>query len=187
MANEQQIGEILGFLLGSMDHGITYSEVLEKKASHENAIANEHYQKTLAKIGAGIFKSAGLDGSILYKLYSKIHDVEGPLTKEAAELVLAPVAVAMTKSAGGSLIDWITEPAKLATLAATIVGTAGGGAWWAMNRHARVEDAEIQLKKEQAKHYRKLARDIQKRLLLQQKQAPELVKALEEESNSFVV
>jgi hypothetical protein len=185
MANEQQIGEILGFLLGSMDHGITYSEVLEKKASHENAIANEHYQKTLAKIGAGIFKAAGLADGVLYKLYSKIHDAEGPLTKEAAELVLAPVASAMTKSAGGSWVDWITEPGKLATLAATIAGTAGGGAWWAINRHARLEDAEIQLKKEQAKHYRRIAKDLQKRLDATTKS--DLKKTVEAENESDYV
>ena len=184
MINEQQTGEILGFLLGSMDHGVPYNTVLEKKANYEAYIANEAYQKTLAKIGSGIFKNAGMQGCTTEKLFSKIASIEGPLTKEAADLLLSPIAETMTKYA---FVDWITEPAKLAMITAALAGTAGGGAWWALNRHAREEDAAVEVKKQQAEHYRRLARDIQKRLLLQQKQSPELIKALEEETEGFVV
>ena len=67
---------------------------------------------------------------------------------------------------------------QLSAMLAAAAGVAGGGAYWALNRDAGVTDDVTAAKEEQAKYYKRLAKDLQHRMKM---------KGLKDSTNKKVV
>lgn len=162
----------------------------ERKVSLHDAVRMFSKQAALAespvmtdallKIGATIFRAAGdNENAQMYELmrqrplltkYARAVYVEPVLEvlgrcsyREAEEFEKRanPAIAAFTKATG-------VMPDLLQTIAVISAGMgAGGGAlWWALNRDTEANDLEVQAKEEQAKYYRDLAKEIQRKAKL---------------------
>lgn len=189
----QQLGEILALTIESQRLGTSYENLLQKKASWEAAMSDEQSQKTLAAIGALIMKSAGYEDSMEHALFETLYNTEGPIMKANADRFLGPVAETLTKEAGimdavGTAADLGIKGTKLAALLAIGLGATGGGAYWALNRAIRQDDAEVEAKEEQAKHYRRVAHDLKRRMALEKEVRTGITtKAIEDETGAYVL
>ena len=189
----QQLGEILALTLESQRLGTSYENLLHKKASWENALTDDESQKVLAAVGSLIMKSAGYEGCAEDILFDTLYANEGPIMPCNAERFLGPVAEVLTKEAG--ITDFLTGAAnvgidgsKLAALLAVGLGAAGGGAYWALNRAIRQDDADVEAKEEQAKHYKRVAHDLKRRMALEKEVKTGITsKAIEDETGGYVL
>ena len=189
----QQLGEILALTLESQRLGTSYENLLLKKASWENALADDESQKALAAVGSLIMKSAGYEGCAEDVLFDTLYANEGPIMPCNAERFLGPVAEVLTKEAG--VMDLLTGAAnvgidgsKLAALLAVGLGAAGGGAYWALNRSIQHDDADVEAKEEQAKHYKRVAHDLKRRIALENEvKTGRTSKLLEDETGAYVL
>ena len=189
----QQLGEILALTLESQRLGTSYENLLLKKASWENALADDESQKALAAVGSLIMKSAGYEGCAEDVLFDTLCANEGPIMPCNAERFLGPVAEVLTKEAG--VMDLLTGAAnvgidgsKLAALLAVGLGAAGGGAYWALNRSIQHDDADVEAKEEQAKHYKRVAHDLKRRIALENEvKTGRTSKLLEDETGAYVL
>ena len=189
----QQLGEILALTLESQRLGTSYENLLLKKASWENALADDESQKALAAVGSLIMKSAGYEGCTEDVLFDTLYANEGPIMPCNAERFLGPVAEVLTKEAG--VMDLLTGAAnvgidgsKLAALLAVGLGAAGGGAYWALNRSIQHDDADVEAKEEQAKHYKRVAHDLKRRIALENEvKTGRTSKLLEDETGAYVL
>lgn len=115
------------------------------------------------------------------------------MTKEAlgkglgAVTGLAGMGSALASGAKGV----VTDAATLLGLLAIGGGALGGGALWSINRDPAEEDVEIRAKEDQAAYYKELARDLKKRIKLNENKDSRLASARDAAKqlapNSFVI
>lgn len=180
--SDYKLGYEFGLALGCATRGITPA-TLRKQASKAYTCENDiHFQKAIAGIAETVFLRAGEEFKKSAALYATIGKTETPLTKYATAMFITPVLDVLSAEAkqeelvkeaswikniigaGGALANNTQELLyKLALLGLIGGGTAGVVANIA-SRHMREDDAEAESKKEQAKHYRRIAKDLQKRL-----------------------
>ena len=197
-------GYKLGLALGCATNGITAAELRKKAALSYTCTHDAIFQKALAGIAETIFLKAGDEFKKSAALYSIIGSKEYPLTKYATATFITPVLQTLAKEskrdslvkeastiksiigAGGALVNNTQEALyKLALLSLIGGGTAGIIAHTA-SRHMREEDAEAEAKKMQAKHYRRIAKDLQKRIDAEMSKS-DLKKKIEAEDESDYV
>lgn len=196
----KQVGEILGFAIASTAYGIPYETILEKKANWESGIKDEGTQKLLAKIASTIVSPE--INNVEHTLYNVIGKTEGPLMGYTADQLLGNAArvLGMQKNAGflsgvantiaelaGKAAVTLPEMYKTLLLAGAGLGVAGGSAYWALNRAAENDDAEVEAKEEQAKHYRRVAHDLKRRMKLEHDVKHGTTTALEDETDAYVI
>lgn len=159
----------------------------ERKVSLHDAVRMFSKQAALAespvmtdallKIGATIFRAAGdNENAQMYELMRQ----RPLLTKYARAVYVEPVLEVLGRCSyreaeefekrATSILTNLSKvtgmmPDMLQTIAVVSAGMgAGGGAlWWALNRDTEADDLEVQAKEEQAKYYRDLAKEIQRK------------------------
>lgn len=179
-----------GQILSAAEHGLTGGDAFRKEAAVGLIESDEAAQKMICRVGSYIFKQAGMTDSFASKAFDVIGDIEGPIMKVAADMFLTPVVESLAafskevtetgidKAAShiaaeipeviGKVLGAGKEATRLSLMGAGGVGLGLGGLLWALNRSAMQDDADITAKEEQARHYRQIARDIEKRVQLEQ-------------------
>lgn len=175
-------GYKMGLALGCATHGVTAAE-LRKKASKAYVCENDAtFQKALAGIAETIFVRAGEDFKKSAAVYATIGKIEQPLTKFATATFISPILQTLASEetratlvkeagllksivgAGGALVNNTQEALYKLAILSLIGGGAAGILAHTASRHMREDNAEAEAKKEQAKHYRRIAKDLQKRI-----------------------
>lgn len=184
MNKNATLGYKFGVALGCAVNGVKLSDVMTKAAKVETCLDSPVIQQTLAKIAATIFTNAGSEFTPEAAFYTAMTARQAPYTPFVKQAYLEPVLEMLAhgketleKTASilpfdiGSIIDNTGKVIsgsqellyKLALIGA--LGGAGlGAAGWAVGRDMRADDAKAVAKLEQAKHYRQIAKDLQKRL-----------------------
>lgn len=180
--SDYKLGYEIGLALGCATHGISPA-TLRKQASKAHVCEHDlMFQKALAGVAETIFIKAGSEFKKEAAIYAQISKSEQPLTKYATATFITPVLESLAKAskqdslvkeanwfkniigAGGALVNNTQEALyKLALLGLIGGGTAGVIANIA-SRHMREDNAEAEAKKDQARHYRRIAKDLQKRI-----------------------
>lgn len=206
MDSEYEKGVRAGLIFGCAVQGTTYSNF--KKAAHclRECEKNKSVQKMLAKIASYICKNAGEEFNKTAAIYDAIDKHGGVETAYAYNMYIEPALKTLskvpdfTKQAGilssivGGLKGAVTKTPdliyKLALLGA--IGGAGVGTLgWSLSRDISDDDATAKAKHEQAKLYKRIAQDLQKRIDAQQDMSASNKKvrkiAEEEDSADYVL
>lgn len=205
-------GYKFGVALGCAVNGVTLSDVMAKSAKVNECLASPIIQHTLAKIASTIFANAGREFAPEAAFYTAMSARPAPYTSFVKRAYLEPVLETLAhstetleKSASPSLFkfsvgDLIDNTGKVISgsqellyklaLLGALGGAGLGTAGWLVNRDMQSDDAEATAKLEQAKHYRQIAKDLQKRLDANADASVErnnLRRAIQEENESAIV
>lgn len=180
--SDYKLGYEIGLALGCATHGVSSAHLRKQAAKAYTCEHDLTFQKTLAGIAETIFIKAGSEFKKEAAIYAQISKAEQPLTKYATATFITPVIKSLAEAskqdalvkeagwfkdilgAGGTMINGTQEALyKLALLGLIGGGTAGVIANMA-SRHMREDNAEAEAKKDQARHYRRIAKDLQKRI-----------------------
>lgn len=183
-------------------------DALRKSAFADTALSSATMQAALCKVASYIFENAGMTDVPAYILYSKLSNIQQPLTQYSTEKFIVPVAKTLKKAASSAYeqgIDKIASTFLPAGIIAKLVGRTasttpeairllsiigiGGGAAagslaWLLNRDSTQDETDVEAKLKQAEHYKQIAEDLQKRLDLEADEKPskkDLKKAVEEQ------
>lgn len=153
-------------------------ETVKAKNFNDTIFENSYMQKDLCKLACALLYAAGEDTGVEAELYNGLLNTMErgyTMSKEASEHLLGPVVEALgmnsviasnhplVKQAGG-FVDTMADVAKSGITIGGIGGASIGALAWLLNRNADQKDEEIDVKREQAKHYRAIAKDIKERL-----------------------
>lgn len=182
-----------GVKIACANLGITPGDVVRHSAFSDALLNDESAQKDICKVAAGIFAAADMADSVEYNLFDVMSKSASKLSTVSVEKFIVPVLKSLEKQAkvvheelmeksaspsilGGLLAKTVgagtsvvPELYKLYALLGAGAGTATGALTWYLNRDANQDDADIEAKEEQAKHYTQIAKDIKKRLNLEDK------------------
>lgn len=176
------LGYRMGLALGCATQGVTPATLRKQASKAEACLQNISFQQAIAGIAETIFVKAGSDFEKSAAIYATIRKQQTPLTKFATATFITPVI--QTLSAAAQHDALVKEASLLKSLGSAVsglwggtqdvlyklalLGLIGGGTAGVVaniaGRHMREEDAEAEAKKEQAKHYRRIAKDLQKRI-----------------------
>lgn len=180
--NEATLGYKFGVKLACAYHGIDPGALMTKAAKVYTCLESPVMQHAFAKIASTIMHNAGPEFAAEEALFNAIANRHTPLTSFVKKAFLYPVldtlanaaaTCSMEKSAGvfndiisgvGSVLNGSQEALYKLALIGALGGAGIGALGWNLSRHMREEDADTAAKIEQAKHYRQIARDLQKRL-----------------------
>lgn len=207
--SDYKLGYEAGLALGCAKHGIAAPGLRKKANVVKTCMSDATFQKALSVIAESIFKKAGSEFTKEAAIYATIAGKSEALTKQASEIFLTPVLEALAEAerydnlvkeasfikdivGGASSVMNNTQDAlyKLALLG-LIGGGVGGTLLWNITKDMREDTADAESKREQAKHYRRIAKDIQKRMDAKAKpitsKSNQFKKSLEEENESDYV
>lgn len=168
-----------GVLVACAQHKVAPNDMLrimEKQASlKDSSVIND----VLLKLGSTIMREGGypedailfdaLQGFPIKSAHTKalfcdsVLEALGHASYEEAEDFQEKQASGMMHILESGL-GMTPSALQLSALLAVAAGTAGGGAYWALNRDAGDTDEVVAAKEEQAKYYKRLAKDIQHRM-----------------------
>lgn len=176
------LGYRSGLALGCATRGVTASSLRKQASKAATCMSDINFQKAIAGIAETIFVKAGDEFNKSAAIYATIRERKEPLTKFATATFIEPVIQtlaaaaqydSMTKEASwiksiSSAIGGLWGGTQDVLYKLALLGLIGGGTAGVVaniaGRHMREEDAEAEAKKEQAKHYRRIAKDLQKRI-----------------------
>lgn len=199
--NPYDLGFKAGLAFGCASNGVSATTLRKSAACTRACAQNNAVQVQLAKIAGHICRNAGPDFTKLAATYDAIVNRQGTQTKVARAMFIEPVLhtlAGITKTAGlGELLtgavntvnagqDMVYKSALLSALAGAGLGTLG----WTIFRDIKEDDATAEAKHEQARMYRRIAKDLQKRIKAQaetDKDMRKLRKTIEEEGDSNYV
>lgn len=181
------------------DDGVNFACAMLNTSSNE-AVRSKHYNDTifedptmqhnLCKVACSVLNYTDDSYNVPLHLYNNLLlNLEKGyiLTKEASENLLGPVVEALgsyafrndskimeKKAVVSETMSLIEAIAKSGLAIGGIAGGSIGSLAWLLNRNSNMVDEEIDAKREQAKHYREIARDIQERLKAKQEDLKEV-------------
>lgn len=145
----------------------------------KHAALQEDYtlNRALLKIGEAIMREGGYEEDA--QMYALMQEMP-MMSKYAKAVYIDPVLEVLGVAAqaeadeyiekGAGIKEWLAKATGLAPdalkllSAISIAGGAGiGGAYWALNRDSNISDDEVSAKLEQAKYYRSLAKEVNRR------------------------
>lgn len=188
--DDYKAGYEAGIALSCAAAGMTSDEFKMSKAASDVLYEEKEAQVAICKIAKYILAEAG-DIGTEYAIYDTIEKSAGVVGKVAFDTYLAPVlrataevsaADSIVKSAGlgwlgkvfGHSVNLGSDTFKTLLAAAALTGTLGGGAWWSLNRGPEEDDVDTQLKRDQAKYYRDLARDLKVKIAQEEARNPRI-------------
>lgn len=181
-----------GLAFGCAKEGVSATTLRKSAACVKECTASAPVQIQLAKIASHICRAAGPEFVKTAAIYDAIVAREGVYTSLAREMYIEPVVHTLsglqknagiltdTASAIGAGQDVLYKAMLLGALGGAGVGTLG----WTLLRDVKEDDATAEVKHEQAKMYRRIAKDLQKRIDAQasaDKDTKKLRKTIEEE------
>lgn len=211
--SDYKLGYECGLALGCAVHGIS-AAALRKKASLAHTCANDlTFQKAIAKVAETIFTKSGEEFEKSAAIYNAIANSPEPLSTPTQEMFLTPVLETLAKAArqdefvkessfglgsitgpikdiissAGSLVGGAQEGLYRLALLGLIGGGAGGVLANVASRHMREDSAKAEAKREQAKHYRRIAEDLQKRIDAKAEPSKLRKKIEDEEEGDYVL
>lgn len=166
------------------------TEAIKSKYYNDTILEDPTMQYNLCKVACSVLNYADNVSSFPIHLYNNllVNMEKGcTLTKEASEHILGPVIEALgsyafrtdsevmeKKAVVSETMSLIEAIAKSGLAIGGIAGGSIGSLAWLLNRNSSLADEEIDAKREQAKHYREIARDIQERLKAKQEDLKEV-------------
>lgn len=192
-----------GMALSRAAAGMSEEEFRMSKAASAVIREDRDAQVTLCKIAKHILSSAGETGTA-YRIYDVIEKSAGAVSGVTFDTYLAPVLHAVAEAGVKDGLDKAAKvgiiPAAVAhtanlgsdafkTLlaAAGLLGITGGGAWWAINRDPAEDDVETQLKRDQATYYKRLAKDLKRKVAQEEAKNPKIDATRKAVEDSFNV
>lgn len=184
-----KMAEFIGMSEEQKDTERVIDDVMCKDAS---------FQHGLCTVTKYVLEKAGAAHGYLWNIYDTIEKSAGAVSDFTFESYLqpalealssAPIIHAFEKSATsrgpasifgktfGALKNMSSDAYKNILLASALLGAGSGGAYWALKRSSEDDDVEVQLQKDQADYYRRLAGDIKRRVKLKEMESPHLSEA----------
>lgn len=186
-SKEYKAGYDAGVALAGAYHGGAGNIEMAKV---DRLMASREVQSSLCKAAKYILEAGGEKDSTAYKLYETIDGFNGPLTKYSCDRFLNPVIATLNEASrelngepsiekvASSILPGVASAIGRAfgtghslirnlMLFGGLTGASLGGLAWYINRAARENDVEAEAKEEQAKHYKRIAKDLQRRLKLE--------------------
>lgn len=184
-----------GVKIACANLGITPGEVVRHSAFSDAILSDVTTQKDICKIAAACFKAAGMDSSVEFHLYDTMAKGAAALSPVSVEKFIIPVVKSLNKQARvvheelmeksaspsvlggllskvfGTATGTLPELYKMYALLGAGAGTATGALTWYLNRDAAQDSADVEAKEEQAKHYKQIAKDIKKRLNIEESES----------------
>ena len=200
--NDYTLGFKTGLAFGCATSGVSATTLRKSAACTDACMAAPAVQVQLAKIASTICTNAGPGFEKTAALYDTIVRRNGVESKLSQELYLEPVVctLANLEKSAGIISDLVNAPIRVAgagadavyksAILSAIAGAGIGTLGWSLFRDVKEDDATAEAKLEQAKMYRRIAGDLQKRLDAQaetSKDTKKLRKQIEEESDSGYV
>ena len=179
-----QDGYAMGIKEASVAYNADTADYYKAKQCVEASMESPEVQRMIAKVASVIFREAGDDFIPERAVYEVIQRNENPLTEFSKQAFLYPVLETLSgfeKSAG--LSDAISKlfgglPETAATMAIG-GGAALGGLGWLLNRDITSVEDDTEAKLEQARYYRRIAKDLQRRLKAKEEGNPDKKKIKE--------
>ena len=179
-----QDGYAMGIKEASVAYNADTADYYKAKQFVETSMESPEVQSMIAKVASVIFREAGDDFIPERAVYEVIQRNENPLTEFSKQAFLYPVLETLSgfeKSAG--LSDAISKlfgglPETAATMAIG-GGAALGGLGWLLNRDITSVEDDTEAKLEQARYYRRIAKDLQRRLKAKEEGNPDKKKIKE--------
>ena len=179
-----QDGYAMGIKEASVAYNADTADYYKAKQFVETSMESPEVQRMIAKVASVIFREAGDDFIPERAVYEVIQRNENPLTEFSKQAFLYPVLETLScfeKSAG--LSDAISKlfnglPETAATMAIG-GGAALGGLGWLLNRDITSVEDDTEAKLEQARYYRRIAKDLQRRLKAKEEGNPDKKKIKE--------
>jgi hypothetical protein len=179
-----QDGYAMGIKEASVAYNADTADYYKAKQCVEASMESPEVQRMIAKVASVIFREAGDDFIPERAVYEVLQRNENPLTEFSKQAFLYPVLETLSgfeKSAG--LSDAISKlfgglPETAATMAIG-GGAALGGLGWLLNRDITSIEDDTEAKLEQARYYRRIAKDLQRRLKAKEEGNPDKKKIKE--------
>ena len=179
-----QDGYAMGIKEASVAYNADTADYYKAKQCVETSMESPEVQRMIAKVASVIFREAGDDFIPERAVYEVLQRNENPLTEFSKQAFLYPVLETLSgfeKSAG--LSDAISKlfgglPETAATMAIG-GGAALGGLGWLLNRDITSVEDDTEAKLEQARYYRRIAKDLQRRLKAKEEGNPDKKKIKE--------
>lgn len=179
-----QDGYAMGIKEASVAYNADTADYYKAKQCVEASMESPEVQRMIAKVASVIFREAGDDFIPERAVYEVLQRNENPLTEFSKQAFLYPVLETLSgfeKSAG--LSDAISKlfgglPETAATMAIG-GGAALGGLGWLLNRDITSVEDDTEAKLEQARYYRRIAKDLQRRLKAKEEGNPDKKKIKE--------
>lgn len=188
-SNEYKAGYNAGITLAGAYNGGAGLNVIE---TADRLMESKEVQNLLCKVAKYMLEAGGEGASAEYKLYDTIESYDGPITKYSCARFFNPVITTLNEVTRE--INGEASMEKIATsvipgiasivgktfgtghslvnslmLLGGLTGASLGGLAWYVNRAARENDIEAEAKEEQARHYKRIAKDLQRRIKLEKK------------------
>ena len=179
-----QDGYAMGIKEASVAYNADTADYYKAKQCVKTSMESPEVQRMIAKVASVIFREAGDDFIPERAVYEVLQRNENPLTEFSKQAFLYPVLETLSgfeKSAG--LSDAISKlfgglPETAATMAIG-GGAALGGLGWLLNRDITSIEDDTEAKLEQARYYRRIAKDLQRRLKAKEEGNPDKKKIKE--------
>ncbi|MCQ2172234.1 MAG: hypothetical protein MJZ17_05765 [Bacteroidales bacterium] len=188
----------LGFGIGSRIFGAAMckgEDPMVKVAKVAVMMDDANVQSALCKVAKYILEAGGEKGSIDYRIYDVIEKSAHPVSRFVSDTYIKPVIDTVNREVSLNRDD-VQTIEKVAALSASSLpgiasivgksagsvpnlvqlllliggatGAATGGLTWYLNRAAKEDNVDAAAKEEQAAHYRRVAKDLQKRIQLEE-------------------
>lgn len=202
-----ELGYRTGLAFGCAAKGTTASQLKKSATCVKTCLQDASVQSMLAKIASVIFTNAGAGFEKQAAAYNIMSERPGTRTKYVVDTYLAPVldtlsACGMQKEAkvpfgisdlisgaagaAGAAQDFVYKSALLSAIGGAGLSALG----WHLFRDMKEDDASAIAKHEQAKMYKRIAKDLQKRIDAQEDSDPDrkkLRKTIEAEAEGDYV
>lgn len=196
-----ELGYRTGLAFGCASQGTTAAQLKKSATCVKACLQDESVQAILTKLASLIFSEAGEGFEKQAAVYEVMSNRPGARSKYVVDTYIAPVldtlaACSMQKQAkvpfglsdiisgaagaAGAAQDFVYKSALLSAIGGAGLSALG----WHLFRDMKEDDASALAKHEQAKMYRRIAKDLQKRIDAQEDSDPDrkkLRKTLEEE------
>ena len=179
-----QDGYAMGIKEASVAYNADTADYYKAKQCVETSMESPDVQRMIAKVASVIFREAGDDFIPERAVYEVLQRNENPLTEFSKQAFLYPVLETLSgfeKSAGLSdaiskLFGGLPETAATMSIGG---GAALGGLGWLLNRDITSIEDDTEAKLEQARYYRRIAKDLQRRLKAKEEGNPDKKKIKE--------
>ena len=179
-----QDGYAMGIKEASVAYNADTADYYKAKKCVETSMESPEVQRMIAKVASVIFREAGDDFIPERAVYEVLQRNENPLTEFSKQAFLYPVLETISgfeKSAGlfdviGKLFGGLPETAATMAIGG---GAALGGLGWLLNRDITSVEDDTEAKLEQARYYRRIAKDLQRRLKAKEEGNPDKKKIKE--------
>lgn len=184
--NDYNLGFKTGLAFGCASNGVSATTLRKSASCVDVCLKAPEVQVQLAKIASFILHAAGPEFTKTASAYDVIIQRNGVESKVGREMFIEPVAHTLAGLEKSAVIaDAATAPLKFATeavaaplkiantgyeaiyksaLLSAIAGAGLGTIGWTLFRDVKEDDANAEAKLEQAKMYRRIAKDLQKRI-----------------------